>query len=198
MLIAADPERADAEQLGLPDLPYARKELQFAKGPNDETLDGPRATRQRFLQRAPHHGILHIAGHGIFERQHPIDSRVLLAPDRRQGDLTATELFKVAPQWKAHLIVLSACQTSLSAESHGMELIGLQRGLLFAGAGSIVGSLWQIQDQGTYRFMSEFYRQMEAGGQSIAGALAQAQRTMIARSEQPGVWAAFTYTGIHE
>ena len=45
----------------------------------------------------------------------------------------------------------------------GDELIGLTRALIYAGAASVIVSLWSVDAASTQRLMVEFYKQLKAG-----------------------------------
>ena len=57
------------------------------------------------------------------------------------------ELFNL--DYPADLIVLSACETGLGKNVQGEGLVGLTRGLMYAGAERLVVSLWKVDDKGT-------------------------------------------------
>ena len=61
------------------------------------------------------------------------------------------------------LVVLSGCATGLNVITPGDELIGLVRGLLQAGAQSLVLSLWDVHDASTREFMVAFYSGLQCG-----------------------------------
>ena len=192
LLAFGNPSRIDA----LP-LPYAEDEAQqIAKiyRPS-ELLIGKEATLYHFNQVAHKHDILHIAAHGEFNKQQPLQSRLLLTPSSGDtGDLTVSILYSLEPKLNIDIAVLSACETGLADITTGDELIGLQRGFLFAGADSIIGSLWRIPDQTTVYLMKYFYeglnRQM-----SRSEALRYAQLETLKKYPDKATWAAFTYMG---
>lgn len=49
--------------------------------------------------------------------------------------------------WHANQITLSGCSTGLNVIAPGNELIGLMRGLLFAGTRSLLLTLWDVNDK---------------------------------------------------
>lgn len=73
--------------------------------------------------------------------------------------------------------------------------MGLTRAFLYAGASSVLGSLWSISDEATAVFMKEFYGNLKTLDK--AEALRQAQVKMIRSKEysSPFYWAAFNLTG---
>ena len=76
-------------------------------------------------------------------------------------------------------------------------MVGLTRGLMYAGAERLVVSLWQVSDEGTAEFMQEFYKQMWQQGKSANQALRAAQLKMWQQAQwrNPNYWAAFTFLG---
>lgn len=160
-----------------------------------EVLLGSDASRANFQRLAPQFDILHIAAHGQYIQDAPLDSRLMLAPSEGEsGDLTVSDLYAMQPPLQASIAVLSACESALSSIATGDELIGLQRGFLFAGAESIIGSLWRISDDATAYLMEHFYTSLKQNV-SRAKALKEAQIKTLERYPDHGDWAAFTYTG---
>jgi CHAT domain-containing protein len=95
------------------------------------------------------------------------------------------------------LVVLSACSTGLGKDVRGEGLIGLTRGFLYAGASSVVASLWKVDDEATAELMKQFYANMLQHKMAPASALREAQNS-IRRQPQwrsPYYWAAFTLQG---
>lgn len=100
------------------------------------------------------------------------------------------------------LVVLSSCSSSTTSRVVGTSLIGLQHAAHSAGAKTVVGTLWSIDDESTRRFMSRFYRHL-GKGLTPAGAVAAAQSDMqdlpeLARWRSPRHWGAFVVSGTNE
>jgi hypothetical protein len=110
----------------------------------------------------------HIASHGEFRADNPLFSHLLLA----DGPLTVHDLSTVdrAPG----LLVLSACDSGLSAVHPGDELMGLSAALLGLGTRTIVASIGPVDDGATRDLMLDFYGRLAAGA-APAAALATAQ-----------------------
>jgi CHAT domain-containing protein len=92
------------------------------------------------------------------------------------------------------LVTLSACETGRSSVVGGDEVVGLSRGFLFAGASTLVQSLWRVDDQATARLMHCFYSRLHAG-EAPGAALRSAQRTFIEEGAHPYMWAPFEVVG---
>ena len=76
----------------------------------------------------------------------------------------------------------------------GDELIGLARGLLHAGAQSLILSLWDVHDKSTADYMSVFYRLLR-GGKDKATALRDAMLELRSSYPHPFQWAPFILVG---
>lgn len=82
-------------------------------------------------------------------------------PDREDGLLSAREICDLDLSG-VEFVVLSACQTAQgSVVDEGAA--GLIRGLKNAGVKTVMASLWSVDDTSTMLFMTEFYRQLNAG-----------------------------------
>ena len=89
-----------------------------------------------------------------------------------------------------------ACETGLNKRRPGDELIGLTRSLIYAGAPSVVVSLWSVNALSTKELMFEFYRLLKSGIDK-ATALQEAQKKIMEREEwsHPYYWAPFILVG---
>jgi CHAT domain-containing protein len=97
------------------------------------------------------------------------------------------------------LVVLSACQTGLGDVKSGEGVFGLRRAFLFAGARTLVTSLFEVPDQDTRELMQRFYSNLKSGQGKLA-ALNAAQRELLQRRRQAGAahpffWASFVMVG---
>ena len=97
----------------------------------------------------------------------------------------------------ADLVTMSACDTALGREIRGEGLAGLVQGFMYAGARSVLASLWQVPDRATAELMGNFYRNLLEAGQSAPEALrnAQAELSSRARFRHPYFWSAFVLQG---
>ena len=144
---------------------------------------------------------LHFATHGLLDPSSPLDSGLVFsAPEAPRagldnGLLQAWEIFE-GLRFDADLIVLSACESGLGDEQDGEGLIGLTRAFQYAGARSVISTLWAVDDHTTARFMERFYRHLRAG-ESKDEALRSAQlETRAAKgSGSPFHWAGFQLVG---
>ena len=144
--------------------------------------------------------ILHFATHGFVNPDRPELSGIVLSLLNKNGQqipgyLRLADLFE--QDYPAELIVLSACETGLGKNVSGEGLVGLTRGLMYAGAARVALSLWNVSDEGTSVLMQEFYKQMLQENKNPTEALRAAQRKLWANPDwrNPYYWAAFTLQG---
>lgn len=156
--------------------------------PEAELILGEEANTAALREKGSHSRLIHIATHGNFRQDNPMFSGI------RLGDayLNLYDLYQL--RLDADLVALSGCSTGMNVISHGDELLGLVRGFLFAGARSLLLTLWDVHDQSTSQFMSAFYRRF-VEGQDKASALQAAMMEMRQRNPHPYYWAPFTLTG---
>jgi len=187
--------------LGDPDgsLPHSRREAQaIAQLYSTSAHVGGDALERWVWEQGQKASILHLSTHGVYNQRSPLFSHVLLAAgDGEDGRLDVYEIYNRGLNLeKADLVVLSACQTNVGKLSRGDEIVGLSRALMYAGAPSVIASLWSVRDESTRVLMERFYTHMREG-MSKAGALRAAQVEMIASDEYtyPYHWAAFGVIG---
>jgi CHAT domain-containing protein len=188
--------RGAALILGNPtlDLPSAEQEARSLARllPGASVLLGKAATKQALVAGGPRYRTVHIAGHGVFDANEPLDSRLLLAPAAADsGELRVGELYGLT--LVADLVTLSACETGLGRITNGGDVIGMTRGFLYAGASTVVASLWQVADEATLELMERFYTNL--GRMNKRDAMRAAQLEIARRIPQPYFWAAFYLTG---
>ncbi len=147
------------------------------------------AANRRALEAAPSQ-ILHIAAHG----EHRLDNPDLSYIELADGQLYTDDLLQQDMSYE--LVTLSACETGRARVALSDELIGLGRGFLYAGAGALIVSLWQIVDARVVVFMEQLYSALYEGA-SKAAALRSVQSGLLAAEPDlhPAFWGAFQLIG---
>ncbi len=178
--------------LGIPDAaaPSIREEASAVASllPDASLFLGSTATREILWQSGPHSRFIHIATHGLFRRDNPMFSSIRLG----DTDLHPVDFYSL--RLSARLVTLSGCGTGLNAIVGGDEILGLVRGLLYAGAQAVLVSLWDVNDAVTSLFMKTFYRQLMRAP-SAAAALRDTMRSIRASHPNPAYWAPFVLIG---
>jgi CHAT domain-containing protein len=178
--------------LAVPDAraPYIAEEGSFvAATMKPSTLFvGPDATEERLRTMGPQSRFIHIATHGYFRQDNPMFSSIRLGTSM----LSLFDLYQL--RLNAELVTLSGCGTGMNVVVGGDELIGLVRGLLYAGAQTLMVSLWEIHDESTAQFMRDFYTAYK-DSPNKARALREAVLKLRAKRPHPYYWAAFSLVG---
>ena len=172
----------------------ASAEQTYAATESDATRD--RLLNMDFSQFA----ILHFATHGSLLPSRPENSGLWLSTINREGQkvdgfVGLQDIYSLrAP---VDLVVLSACQTGLGKDLRGEGLIGLTRGFMYAGATSVVASVWKVEDEATAELMKRFYTEMLKNGKTPSEALRLAQNSIRQEPQwsAPHYWAGFTLQG---
>jgi CHAT domain-containing protein/tetratricopeptide (TPR) repeat protein len=158
-------------------LDYAELEVRaierFFAARSRQILPKERATKKAVTQALLGATHLHLACHGAFNPNEPLDSALYLAGG---GRLTLRDLLDGNLDLSSQqLTVLSACQTGITEFSRVPdEVIGLPAGFMLAGIPSVVATLWPVNDRSTAVLMAEFYRLLIAEQQDFATALGRA------------------------
>jgi CHAT domain-containing protein len=131
---------------------------------------------------------VHIASHGHFRPDSPMFSGVRLGDEY----LDVYDLYQL--HLPCELVTLSGCGTGLNVLAKGDELLGLERGLLFAGAKCVLLTMWDIHDASTALLMPLFYQALQQHGDKVE-ALRHAQQSIRSSFPHPYHWAAFVLAG---
>ncbi|MCB0564521.1 MAG: CHAT domain-containing protein [Phaeodactylibacter sp.] len=160
---------------------------------------GTDATRERFLADAPHYSIIHLATHAKANDEEGEYSYLAFTeiPDSLQNELLyAKDLYSLRLQ--AEMVVLSACESGVGELRRGEGVISLARGFSYAGAKSLVTTLWRVSDRESAVLMQLFYRQLKEGKPKDE-ALRVAKLQFIDQNNgaraHPFFWGAFILSG---
>jgi len=185
-------------------LPYSEKEVRKAskyfRKKNSNILLKNHATEEA-LKSLPleDYRVIHFACHGFIDEIFPFRSALVLSLDdgsKEDGFLQVREIYNL--RLNAELVVLSACQTGRGRLEYGEGVLGLPRIFFYAGARSVLSTLWSIGDKPTAIFMEFFYKYLSKG-YSKAKALRLTKLKMIeSKYSHPFYWAAFVLNGDYE
>ena len=172
-------------------LPAVEEEIEAVCGLlSMQRLSGDEATRLAVLEALGEAAWVHYSGHAEFRPESPLFSSLHLAAGEH---LTAADLLK--RRLDADLVTLAACETGRHDGDSSVELVGLARAFLQAGARTVVATLWSAPDLATGRLMASFYRQAQVTRQPTA-ALRQAQLAVRESTLHPFFWAGFAAIGL--
>ncbi|MGB5631994.1 MAG: CHAT domain-containing protein, partial [Waterburya sp.] len=132
------------------------------------------ASRERVLQQLSNsdYDVVHLTCHGYFDDKDPLNSGLLFSDgrekpppdpksvsifDRNRYLITARDLLRT--RIGKQLMTLRACSTGILAERNaGDEFEGISRSLLYAGNGSVIVSLWNVDQESSQKLLAKFYR----------------------------------------
>jgi len=143
---------------------------------------------------------IHFATHALIDEQVASRSRIVLSSDLSTASDGYLDIHEIQDlQVNAELVVLSACATSLGEFVRGEGLIGMTKAWFYAGASSVIASLWYVNDRSTALLMEKMYTELSNGVEK-SEALRQAKLWMLSASEQanyrhPYYWAPFVLHG---
>jgi len=179
-------------------LPEAMREVRSLEPlyPNADVLIGTQATKGQLLETLGDHEVFHLAGHAVFNAQHPELSYFVLAPSQSTSDAGILFLrdFQKSRLKRLRLVVLSACKTLGPSNTRIGGISGLARPFLDAGVDAVVGSLWDVSDRTSAEMLSSFHRNYIALRNAPAS-LRAAQVEMLKNSDpalrSPSSWSLF-------
>jgi hypothetical protein len=95
------------------------------------------------------------------------------------------------------LVVLSACETGLGSIQQGEGVYGLRRAFQEAGAGTVLSTLWKVDDTATTEWMESFYTLLLDKRISAREAVRLSQKKLLddERWSHPFYWAPFVLVG---
>ena len=178
--------------LGVPDAgaPHIMDEVKAVSSalPGAEVFVGPAATHEVLREKGAQSRYVHIATHGWFRQDNPMFSSIALG----NSHLSLFDLYQL--DLPSELVTLSGCGTGLNVVVGGDELLGLVRGLLYAGAHGVLVTLWDVHDRSTAEFMKLFYERLQSNGDKAA-AVQYAMAEIRKAYPHPFYWAPFVLVG---
>lgn len=157
------------------------------------------ASEANFKLHAPNYRVVHISSHAKVNDDNPLYSRIAFTEgtDTTEDNfLEVAELFNMRLQ--ADMVVLSACETGRGKLYRGEGIVSLARGFTYAGAKSILTTLWSVNDAATSDIMQRFYSLLDEG-QTKDEALRESKLSYLASQDNLGAhpfyWSGYIMTG---
>jgi len=163
-----------------------------------DIVTGTEATEAYFMDNASNYKMLHLSTHGKANDDKGSFSYLAFTEilDSTENEFVYNyDLYNL--DLNAEMVVLSACETGLGELKEGEGIISLARGFSFAGAKSIINTLWTINDYRTKEIMESFYTSLSQGERKDV-ALRKAKLDFIENNPSdalPFYWAAFIPVG---
>lgn len=179
-------------------LPWTQKELEaIQRIYSGDYYYGQQASKALFEEEASQYNIIHLATHGTVNMKNPMRSRLSFGTGtQEETSLYAYEIHNISLQ--ANLVVLSACETGFGRTVQGEGVSSLARAFLFAGAPSVVTTLWEVNDFTSAALIELFYDNLSQG-MNKAEALQAAKLAFLSKTDEisghPTYWASFITLG---
>lgn len=143
---------------------YNEEEVQTIKKLFPATaFAGIGADKATFLQQAARYSYLHLSTHALVDEENNDFSFVAFTQTADTLDeqqlLYLNDVYNLSLQ--ADMVVLSACQTGLGDINTGEGIISIARAFAYAGASSVVATLWNVNDKATKDVIVHFYEQLQ-------------------------------------
>ncbi|KAF8127650.1 CHAT domain-containing protein [Boletus edulis] len=141
---------------------------------------------------------VHFACHCIQDASSPTESGLCLAHERR---LKISDIIALSRS-RGGLAFLSACQTAMGDEVLSDEAIHIAAGMLFAGYGGVIGTMWSISDKLAPRVARDVYEHLFRNGtRPDCREAARALHEAIGRLRESGrasfvTWLPFIHVGL--
>lgn len=159
-------------------------------------LKGAGAAEEKLRKEAARYSCVHFSTHGEVNDREPNYSYLKMLRNARPEEDSLLQLFEIYnTPLNADLVVTSACKTGTGQLFRGEGIMSLARGFSYAGAGSIVTTLWAVQTHESEVLINEFYRNLQKKGTAKDEALFQAKKAYFEndrlrpRMKHPFYWA---------
>jgi CHAT domain-containing protein/tetratricopeptide (TPR) repeat protein len=159
-------------------------------------LKGAGGAEEKLREEAARYSCVHFSTHGEVNDREPNYSYLKMLRNARPEEDSLLQLFEIYnTPLNADLVVTSACKTGTGQLFRGEGIMSLARGFSYAGAGSIVTTLWAVQTHESELLINEFYRNLQKEGTAKDEALFQAKKAYFesdqlpSRMKHPFYWA---------
>ena len=215
-------ERVESQKailIGMPktpnqsDLPFVEQEiseLNYLLCPHVQTTIIQKPNKENVISAMRDHQIVHFSCHGYSSAADPSQSKLLLN-DWQDSPLTVSDLTALNVQMP-QLAYLSACHSASARDiSLLSESINLSSAIQLSGYPSVVGTLWQVEDNHSAEIAKDVYQQMLVGNkldtlrsaESLHHAVRQLRDKIRTNPwftkklpDDPLVWASYVHTGV--
>ncbi len=191
--------RFGSRKLPIRDLKHSQEEaVNIAESCGGYLYLSEEADVASFQKNAGQYGTLHLAMHSFADEK--LEGNSFLAFSKKEGKtnnlLYLKDLYNLS--LNAEMVVLSSCQSGIGTFKSGEGIVSLARGFSYAGAKSIITTLWQINDRFSAKLMTQFYANLRKGmpkDEALQSAKTNFIQTQKERNTHPHFWAGFVPIG---
>ncbi|MGO9118021.1 MAG: CHAT domain-containing protein [Desulfomonilaceae bacterium] len=189
--------------LEVPRLPLTAKlgeSLRNANPAKTDLYEGLSAQKAILLQKdlKPYQSIV-FGTHGYFGKDLPgIQEPVLILtlpgqPEGQDGFLRMTEVMGL--KMNCDVAALTACQTGLGRHISGEGTMGMGRAFQYAGAKSVLMSLWSVAESSSVDLVTSFFKHLREGKTKLDALKLARDEIRKAGYDHPFFWAPFILVG---
>lgn len=192
---------------GLQPLPYTREEAKAIEdglsviGAGITIFEGNNATLDN-LAKVQRPDILHLALHGFVQSDKAIyrgeslqylTGIAFAGANYDSSSLLTVHTFKKPDLEGTDLVVLAACDTSVSDASQANDYVSMRNMFFKLGVSNVIAAHWSLPDAQTSDVMRLFYRNL-AKKMDFQDALREAKLKQMEKTPNPKYWAGLTLT----
>lgn len=176
-------------------------QFQQMYGENCLSLTGLKANKSDFLTKiAPdleRYSDVVFATHGVISTHVPGLMEPFLAltmiPPGTDGFLKMSDVMSL--KMNAEIVALTACQTGLGKDLSGEGVMSMGRAFQYAGAKSVLMSLWSVSEAGSALLTEKFFQHLKTGKSKLDALHAARNDIRAAGYKHPFFWSAFVLVG---
>lgn len=162
---------------------------------------GKEATKSAFHKYSKWARIIHLSTHGSLDINSNWDFKLMFVGEKAPVQYVPLHMREVYSLNLKHvdLVCLSACDAGVGELNGGEGILSMARAFSYAGANSILTSLWKVENTATSELMQGFYRGLSKGKLKSA-ALTWAKKDFLKGSQSqsrffPYYWSSFILIG---
>ena len=169
------------------------------KGEADR-FTGMKAEKEVLFKRPlDRYGSMVFATHGYFGKDLPgvmepvLVLTLLDQPKGKDGFLRMNEVMSL--KLNAGVVALTACQSGLGRRISGEGTMGMGRAFQYAGARSVLMSLWSVAESSSVKLVESFFRNLKEGKSKLDALQSARQEIRDQGYDHPFFWAPFILVG---
>jgi tetratricopeptide (TPR) repeat protein len=189
--------------LTFPRLPLTRvlgESLKTSQPQKTDLYEGMQAQKSVLLDKdlSPYGSVV-FATHGYFGKDLPgIQEPVLVLtlldqPKDQDGFLRMSDVTGL--KINADIVALTACQTGLGRHISGEGTMGMGRAFQYAGAKSVLMSLWSVSETSSVKLVESFFKHLKEGKNKLQSLRLARKEIRDAGYDHPFFWAPFILVG---
>lgn len=150
-------------------------------------------SKKELISQYTNSDIFHFSGHAMVNESFQNNSFLSLSDT---SQLSESEIYNYPNH--LNMVVLSGCDTGAGTILKGEGISNLTRAFIYAGAKSVLQSLWSIDDQASQTLIQYFYEELKKGNpksQALREAKLNYLNTVDDFHKHPYYWSAFVLVG---